>query len=551
MPSNKISGQASNKSKVQLLYAMTAIGITILISFASRAFLAQEKKSAIIELAIAVLTLANIAFYRTSKNVAWASRILQLLLVAVLLCVSLLETGLQNGIVVWYYVFPILTIYLSGIFEGMIWSAVGLIFVVCLMMYHNNPAAPAGYTDIFIARYMLVYIVITFMTFSFEKMRRKAQFSLYLSEKELLKKNTDLRMLLSSISDIIFSIDNNGTLIKIFQPYDQSAAINLPDEFIGNTYSKVLPEQICKGLDLSISQLKNDGGSSDFSYTIGDDLQKNWFLAKVSVMKDEHGAVTGYTVIARNITEQKQEELKRKALEEDLLRVEQKAVIGRIAAGVAHEINNPASAVTSDLATMSQLVIKLSESNVKDLLVEIIKRDRLAIARVTNIVSAVKGAYRPQKWHSIDIKNEIELQLTLLHKECKDRITIQRDFGRISSVDVYGSEIGQIILNLLRNAIDAIEDKGLITIKTAEEGDNVKISITDTGKGIPANILPHIFEPFYTSKDVGKGTGLGLSISITNATRHNGKLYVEKTEPGKGSTLVLVFPKKRNSHEKV
>jgi signal transduction histidine kinase len=268
-------------------------------------------------------------------------------------------------------------------------------------------------------------------------------------------------------------------------------------------------------------------------------------------MKDEHGAINGYTVISRNITDQKLEELKRKILEEDLLRVEQKAVIGRIAAGVAHEINNPASAVTSDLATMSQLIVKLSESNVKDLLVEIIKRDRLAIARVTNIVSAVKGAYRPQKWHSIDIKNEIELQLTLLHKEYKDRITIQRDFGRISSVDVYGSELGQIILNLLRNAIDAIEDKGQITISTAEEGDNVKISITDTGKGIPANILPHIFEPFYTTKDVGKGTGLGLSISNTNATRHNGRLYVEKTEPGKGSTLILVFPKKRNNHEKV
>jgi signal transduction histidine kinase len=551
MPSNKISGQESNKSRVQLLYAMTAIGIIILISFASRAFLAQEKNSAIIEMSIAVLTLANIAFYRTSKNVAWASRILQILLVAVLLCVSLLETGLQTGIVLWYYVFPILTIYLSGVFEGMIWSAVGLIFVILFMMYHHDPAAPAGYTDIFMARYILVYIVITIMTFSFERMRRKAQFSLYLSERELLKKNTDLRMLLSSISDIVFSIDNNGTLIKIFQPYDQSAAIDLPDEFIGNTYSKVLPEQICKGLDLSISQLKNGSGSGDFSYTIGDDLQRNWFLAKVSVMKDEHGAVNGYTVIARNITDQKIEELKRKALEEDLLRVEQKAVIGRIAAGVAHEINNPASAVTSDLATMSQLIVKLSESNVKDLLVEIIKRDRLAIARVTNIVSAVKGAYRPQKWHSIDIKNEIELQLTLLHKEYKDRITIQRDFGRISSVDVYGSELGQIILNLLRNAIDAIEDKGLITIRTAEEGDNVKVSITDTGKGIPANILPHIFDPFYTTKDVGKGTGLGLSISNTNAIRHNGKLYVEKTEPGKGSTLILVFPKKRNNHEKV
>ncbi|HAJ79270.1 MAG TPA: hypothetical protein DCO75_05820, partial [Fibrobacteres bacterium] len=529
MPSNKISGQASNKSKVQLLYAMTAIGITILISFASRAFLAQEKKSAIIELAIAVLTLANIAFYRTSKNVAWASRILQLLLVAVLLCVSLLETGLQNGIVVWYYVFPILTIYLSGIFEGMIWSAVGLIFVVCLMMYHNNPAAPAGYTDIFIARYMLVYIVITFMTFSFEKMRRKAQFSLYLSEKELLKKNTDLRMLLSSISDIIFSIDNNGTLIKIFQPYDQSAAINLPDEFIGNTYSKVLPEQICKGLDLSISQLKNDGGSSDFSYTIGDDLQKNWFLAKVSVMKDEHGAVTGYTVIARNITEQKQEELKRKALEEDLLRVEQKAVIGRIAAGVAHEINNPVGFVSSNLGTLQRYLTSLftvlsayeqGEAEMteatRSALAEVKKQVELAYLRVDtgNLLNeSMDGLQRVKRivqdlkdfshvdeseWQWSDLHKGLDSTLNVVWNELKYKAKVFKEYGDIPQIQCFPSQLNQVFMNLLVNAAHAIEDQGRITIRTGHDVENVWVEVEDTGKGIDPEHLDRIFEPFFT-----------------------------------------------------
>ena len=387
--------------------------------------------------------------------------------------------------------------------------------------------------------------------FVFEQIGSKAQRALTLSEEELIKRNDELRMLLSSISEVVFSMDLRGTLIKIFQPYDHGEFIDLPDEFIGRPYRDVLPEQLVRGIEHAIGQLNENDAPTAFTYTLGDGPHSVWFLAKIALMKSPEGAARGYTVIARNITELKLEENKRKVLEEDLIRSEQKAIMGRIAAGIAHEINNPASAITSDLSTLDVLIRKFPDGKEKEEVLEIIGRDHAAIGRITSIVSAVKGAYRPQKWHCIDLTEEIELQLTLLHKEYKDRITIEREYGDIPDVEAYGSEVGQIILNVLKNAVDAIEDKGTITIRTKEKNGRVSVAIVDTGKGIAGNELPHIFEPFYTTKEVGKGTGLGLSISYSNALRHNGILYVDATAPGRGTTVILELPVKRGNHEKI
>jgi len=141
--------------------------------------------------------------------------------------------------------------------------------------------------------------------------------------------------------------------------------------------------------------------------------------------------------------------------------------------------------------------------------------------------------------------------LTLLTKEYKDRIEIKREYGPTVSAQAYGSEIGQILLNLFTNAIDAIDEAGVITVGTAQISDTVLITVSDSGRGIPAAHVSHIFEPFFTTKEVGKGTGLGLSISCAHATRHGGRLYVQKTAEGEGTTMVLEIPKKRIDHETV
>ncbi|MDD5674796.1 MAG: ATP-binding protein [Chitinivibrionales bacterium] len=364
--------------------------------------------------------------------------------------------------------------------------------------------------------------------------------------------NDDLRMLMSSISEVVFSLDTADTLIKIFQPFSKSGFIDLPDEFIGKKYADVLPERLAQEIKKAVASLKeNPQTPVEFTYSIAEEPEKKWFGAKMSSMRNARGQICGYTVVARNITEQKSNETRQKLLEDDLIRAEQKAVMGRIAAGIAHEINNPASAISSDLGTLNHLVNQLPDTETKKRLLEIIARDAAAITRVTDIISAVKGAYRPGKWHLISIKDEIEIQLTLLRQEFKDRIEIKKDYAALPDIEVYGSEAGQIVLNLLKNAIDAIPDKGEIRIRTRDTGATISVSISDSGAGIPPHQLPHIFEPFYTTKAVGKGTGLGLSISLSNVKRHNGRLYVEKTIVGHGTTIVLELPKKKVADEKI
>ena len=218
---------------------------------------------------------------------------------------------------------------------------------------------------------------------------------------------------------------------------------------------------------------------------------------------------------------------------------EKSAALGRLAAGMAHEINNPASAVRSDIDTLKLYADKLPESKIRAKMLKIIDRDVKAISRVTDIVSAVKSVHRPDEWHLVNLHDEIELQLTLLNKEYKNRIKIIREYGDLSDISVHGSDIGQVFLNLLQNAIDAIEGEGEITIKSREEDKYVFIDINDTGTGIPEEILPKLNQSFFTTREVGKGTGLGLYASHLTAERHGGKLYVSENEIGAGATFTL------------
>ena len=135
----------------------------------------------------------------------------------------------------------------------------------------------------------------------------------------------------------------------------------------------------------------------------------------------------------------------------------------------------------------------------------------------------------------------IESTLTLLHSVYKDRVEIEKDFGKLPEVDCLPGQINQVLMNILSNALQAIPEQGKIFIKTWQENETVKISIRDTGSGMSEAIRQKIFDPFFTTKDVGKGTGLGLSISYGIIEKHNGKIEVQ-SEPGKGTTFIITLP---------
>jgi len=140
-----------------------------------------------------------------------------------------------------------------------------------------------------------------------------------------------------------------------------------------------------------------------------------------------------------------------------------------------------------------------------------------------------------------DIHEGIDSTLTLLNRELKEKVTIRRDYGKIPKIFFYAGELNQVFMNILRNAIQAIENKGTIKIKTSTEKNSVCVQISDTGKGIPPEDINKIFDPGFTTKGVGVGTGLALAICYQIIQKHKGEIRVE-SQLAEGSTFTIILP---------
>mgnify|MGYP001554909014 CR=1 FL=1 len=163
--------------------------------------------------------------------------------------------------------------------------------------------------------------------------------------------------------------------------------------------------------------------------------------------------------------------------------------------------------------------------------------------RTTQIVSGLRTFSRLDEdvLKPADIHEGLESTLILLRNKYKNRIEIAREYGKLPTLECYPGQLNQVFMNILSNAIDAIEDTGIITICTAKSGEKITISIRDNGKGMPEAIRKKIFDPFYTTKEVGSGTGLGLSISHGIIKKHKGNIRVN-TKPGEGSEFIISLP---------
>ena len=263
-----------------------------------------------------------------------------------------------------------------------------------------------------------------------------------------------------------------------------------------------------------------------------------------------------------------------KTTQSQLLQSEKMASIGQLAAGVAHEINNPVGFVNSNLGTLKtylgelmELIDKYSDAekelpegsflakeiasyrekldldylrqDISDLLHESLD----GIDRVKKIVQDLKDFShvdnKERQWS--DLHHGLDSTLNVVWNELKYKAEVKKDYGEIPQVNCVASQLNQVFMNLLVNAGQAIETRGEITICTRHRDDMVEISIADTGSGIPEDKIDHIFEPFFTTKPVGKGTGLGLSLSYGVVQKHGGTLEVE-SEAGRGTRFILTIP---------
>jgi PAS domain S-box-containing protein len=243
-----------------------------------------------------------------------------------------------------------------------------------------------------------------------------------------------------------------------------------------------------------------------------------------------------------------------------LVQQEKMAALGKLVAGVAHEMNTPIGTITSNADTLSRSLTRLRDlvrsedcpeemrqssglTKVLGVLEDIARINQLACDRIISIVSSLRNFARLDEadFQMADLHQGLESTLTLVHHELKNRIQVVKEYGDIPSIRCHPNQINQIFMNMLVNGAQAIKNEGVITIRTFREDDIVNVQFSDTGVGIPPENLPRIFDPGFTTKGVGVGTGLGLSICFKIVQDHGGRIDVD-SEPGKGSTFTIRLP---------
>lgn len=257
-----------------------------------------------------------------------------------------------------------------------------------------------------------------------------------------------------------------------------------------------------------------------------------------------------------------------------LLQSEKMAAVGQLAAGVAHEINNPVGYVNSNVGALegyindllgllsdyegcesmldseNEQVASLLQSKkdldlefLKDDLVDLLNESKEGLDRVKKIVQDLKDFSHvdESEWQYSDLHKGIDSTLNVVNNEIKYKAEVVKNYGDIPEVRCLPSQVNQVFMNLLVNASHAIAGRGTITITSGTKDEGVWVEIKDTGSGIPEEKIKRIFEPFFTTKPVGTGTGLGLSLSYNIIQKHKGKISVQSTV-GEGTKFHIWLP---------
>jgi signal transduction histidine kinase len=332
----------------------------------------------------------------------------------------------------------------------------------------------------------------------------------------------------------------------------------------------------------------------------------------LSMVRDVHGAPTGSVIVARDVREtlrlvadlqqakatleervrqrtheieevmrereREHQELTRK--DDQLIRQEKMASLGQLAAGVAHEINNPVGFVNSNLQMLQQYVTDLAGYVARtgpllerigtgvaseplgheaqdvvswakgidlDLTLDEAKHSVIesidGLNRVKKIISALREFSHADEDEPAlaDLNEGLESTINIVWNELKYKVALHRNYGDLPKVTCYPHQLNQVFMNLLVNAAQAIPEKGEVWVKTWADADHVYIDVRDTGAGIAEPHLAKIFDPFFTTKPVGQGTGLGLSIVYGIVERHGGTIRVT-SRVGEGTTFHVSFP---------
>ena len=378
------------------------------------------------------------------------------------------------------------------------------------------------------------------------------------------------------VDDMLFLADPDGRIRRCNRTFREFIGRSYT-EILGQPFDRLLPEA---GVDVEPSF---ERPVECFHERTG-----KWFVVcRYPFDEDSGGGTRGTIVTIHDSTELKKaaEELTRKNLrlnealaalkrsQAKVLHQEKMASIGQLAAGVAHEINNPIGFINSNLTTLGKYLSRLSgflaaqseciaagapqeqvesvrqqrarlkiDYIVKDL-EDLVRESLEGAERVRSIVADLKSFSRvdESEYKQADLNECLRSTINIVWNEIKYKATLKKELGEIPRTRCYPQQMNQVFMNLLVNAAHAIEHQGVITVRSWEEDGYVCVSVADTGQGIPEANLNRIFEPFFTTKEVGKGTGLGLSITYDIVKKHNGEITV-RSEPGKGTEFTVRIP---------
>ena len=357
------------------------------------------------------------------------------------------------------------------------------------------------------------------------------------SEELLQHSEQRFRGLVENANDIIYLLTPDGVLTYVSPNWTDALGHDV-SEVVGTNFApRVHPDDLDNCYAFLSTVLETGARQSGIEYRVKHkDGGWRWHTTNASCLKDSEGNVTHFVGIARDITEKKQTQLdleralrELKEKEVQLIQSERMAALGRLVRGVAHEINSPIGAIRSMGDTLTVAVEKLQKhlgeappesvsGRRLDLILETILEANRVIGmgteRIAEIVNSLRSFTRLDEadLKPCDIHEGINSTLTLIDHELKGRVEVVTDYGEFGPIVCYPRRLNQVFLNILANASQAIDGPGRITIRTFAEGNEIRVVIQDTGRGIPKERIEDIFEPNFTTKGDRIGTGLGLSI---------------------------------------
>lgn len=354
---------------------------------------------------------------------------------------------------------------------------------------------------------------------------------------EILRSRNVLRQIFDNMHDSIYIINSSYTILAL-NIARSSRVGRHPSALTGKTCYEVLfgRHTPCPACRVGETLLQGSVTTRTWREWVSSENHLEWEINTIPVFDETHVSIEAIIQEA-DITE-------KNLLEENLIQSEKLAAVGQLAAGIAHEINNPLAAIIAN----AQLQLQLSPNDDPDR-IESLKLIETAGIRASNVVRNLLNISRKenQKFEPTDVNETIQNSLLLINHEInKQQIKVETEFEEnMPLLLAHRENLQGVWINLIINAMDAIaaaeRAEGIIKIKTGYKDSEFTVTVEDNGKGIEPERTKSIFEPFYTTKKVGHGTGLGLSVCLRTIKEHNGNIYVD-SKVDKGTSFIIKIP---------